>query len=75
MLLPNVERDGNHRVEDDDVGPEGEEGGETGIGAVLPRQEDGELGALVLLPEQVSYRQDGAHEGQEAENLQGENGD
>lgn len=70
--LPNIERDGHHGVEDDDVGPECEEGGESSIIAILPRQEDCELWALPHLPEPVSYRQDGAHDGQETKNLQGE---
>ena len=71
MLLPNIERDGHHSVEDDDVGPECEEGGESSIVAILSGQEDHELRAFVQLPEAVSDRQDGAHESQEAKNLHG----
>lgn len=74
-VLPDIERNGHHGVEDDDVWPEREEGRESSVAAVLPRQEDRELGAFVLLPEPVSYRQDGAHEGQDAEDLQGEDGE
>lgn len=55
MVLPDIERDGNNGVEDDDIGPEGEEGGENSIVAVLPRQEDCEVRALVHLPEPVSH--------------------
>lgn len=69
MLLPNIERDGHHGVEDDDVGPECEEGGEAGIVSILSWQEDCELWAFVQLPDVVSYCQDGAHDGQEGKNL------
>ncbi len=70
-LLPNIERDGHHGVEDDDVGPECEEGREDSTVAILSGQEDHELRAFVQLPEAVSYRQDEAHEGQETKNLHG----
>lgn len=70
-LLPNIERDGHHGVEDDDVGPEREEGREGSIVAILSWQEDRELRAFAQLPEAVSYCQDEAHEGQENKNLRG----
>lgn len=71
MLVPDIERDGHHGVEDDDVGPECEEGGEACIVAILSGQEDRELWAFIQLPDVVSNRQDGAHEGQKTENLHG----
>lgn len=74
-LLPDIERDGHHSIEDDDVGPEREEGRERSFVAVLPRQEDHELSAFVHLPEPVPYGQDGAHEGQNTKDLQGEDGE
>ena len=40
---PDVERDGHHGVEDDDVGPEGEEAGEAGVNSFLSGQVDREL--------------------------------
>lgn len=46
-MLPNIKRNGHHSVEDDDVGPEGEESRETSGVSILPRQEDGEVGAFV----------------------------
>lgn len=67
--VPDVEGDGHHGVEDDDVGPEREEGGQTGIVAVRIRQEHCEIGACVCFPEVVSYCQDAAHEDQESKNL------
>lgn len=70
---PDVKGDGHHGVEDDDVRPEGEEGGETSADAVFPRQEDGEPGPFVGFPDVVSNGQNEAHEGQEAKDLQGEN--
>lgn len=71
MLLPNIERDGHHSVEDDDVGPECEESREGSIFAILSGQEDYKLRAFVQLPEAVSYCQDGTHDGQETKNLHG----
>lgn len=34
LMSPDVEGDGHQSVEDDDVGPEGEEGGEGRVGSV-----------------------------------------
>lgn len=70
--VPDVEGDGHDGVEDNDVGPEREEGGETGVVAVRSRQERREVGASVGLPEVVSYCQNAAHEDQKPKNLQGE---
>lgn len=67
--LPDVERDGHQSVEDDDVGAEGEEGGEDHAVPVWSRQKDGEHGAFVQLPEVVPQRQQGAQDEQEAEDL------
>lgn len=71
MLLPNIERDGNHSVEDDDVGPECEEGREGSFVAILSGKEDYELWTFIQLPKVVSYCQDGTHDGQKTKNLQG----
>lgn len=62
LMLPDIERDGHQSVEDDDVGPEREEGGEGCVVSVWPWQEAGELWACVDLPKVVSYCQDGAHD-------------
>lgn len=72
MLLPNIERDGHHGVEYDDVGPESEEGRESSTIAILSGQKDGEIGALIVFPYRVSYCQDCAHEAKENKNLKGE---
>ena len=47
---PNVEGDGHQRVEDDDIGPECEEGWQGGVRVFLSGQEDGELISFVDLP-------------------------
>lgn len=70
MLLPNIKRDGHHGVEDDDIGPEREEGREASSVSILSWQEGCELRAYVQLPDVVSYCQDGAHKAQETKNLQ-----
>lgn len=69
MLLPNIKRDGHHGVQDDDIGPEHEEGREASTVSILSWQEGCELRAYVQLPDVVSYCQDGAHKGQETKNL------
>lgn len=47
---PDIERNGHHCVKDDDVGPEGQETGQVGISAVLPREEGCKRVALLMLP-------------------------
>lgn len=71
MLLPNIERDGHQRVEDDDIGPEYEKGRVASNSSILSWQKCCELEAFIHFPDVVSYCQDDAHEGQEAKNLNG----
>ena len=66
---PDVERDGHHGVEDDDVGPEGEEAREGSVDTIQPGEEGREHRALLVLPDTVPHRQDRAHERQEAKDL------
>lgn len=41
--LPNIERDGHYSVQDDDIGPECEEGAQAGIISILSWQEGSEV--------------------------------
>jgi len=61
VTAPDVERNRHQRVEDDDVGPEGEEGREGGAGILVAREEDREHRALPHLPDGVADSQNGAH--------------
>lgn len=67
---PYIEWNGHHCVKDDDVGPEGQETGQVGVSAVLPREEGYKRSALLMLPNRVPDSQSGAHNPQEAENLE-----
>lgn len=67
--VPDVERNGHHRVEDDDVGPEGEEGRETSVDPRFTREEGCEHRALLHLPDCIADGQSGAHGRQETKNL------
>ena len=70
LSLPDIEGNRHHGVEDDDVGPEGEEGREHEI---VHRGVPGEValkqGAHLLLPHGIAHCQDHAHTHQEAEDL------
>lgn len=69
--LPHIERDGHHSVEDDDVGPEGEEAREEGtVHPLVPGQVDLEADAHLVLPDGIANGQDHSHAHQEPEDLE-----
>lgn len=70
LPLPHIERDGHHGVEDDDVGPEGEEAGEdSAVHPLVPGQVDLEADAHLVLPDGVADGQDHPHAHQEPKDL------
>lgn len=67
---PDVERDGDHRVEDDHIGPEGEEGREQEVvHRWIPGQVALKQRSHLSLPHGVTHRQDHTHTHQEPEDL------
>lgn len=69
--LPHIERDGHHSVEDDDVGPEGEEAREEGtVHPLVPGQVDLEADAHLVLPDGIANGQDHSHAHQEPKDLE-----
>lgn len=70
LSSPDIQRDRHHCVEDDDVGPEGEEGIEQ---KVVHRRVPGQValkqGAHLSLPHSVTNGQDHTHTHQEAKDL------
>lgn len=70
VLLPDVQRDGYHSVEDDDVGPEGEEAGENGVPLNrVPGQIFLEVYSNQALPNGVSNGQNSSHKDKEGKDL------
>lgn len=67
--IPDIKRNGHHRVEDDNVGPEREEGGERAIYSFFSREERCEHWPFPHLPDCITNGQNGAHERQETKNL------
>lgn len=69
-LLPDIKRDGYHGVEDDDVGPEGEEAGENGVPLNgVPGQVYLEVHSNQTLPNGVSNGQNSSHTDKEGKDL------
>lgn len=57
--IPDIERYGHDGVEDDDVGPEGEEAREKGtVHRLIPRQVDLEARPNLVLPDGIANGQD-----------------
>lgn len=52
-ILPDVKGDGNHSVQNDDVGPEGKEAGKGSINPILSWKKRGKV-LLLLLPDAIS---------------------
>lgn len=70
VLLPYIQRDGYYSVEDDDVGPEGEEPGENGIPLnCVPGQIILEVYSNQALPNGVSNGQNSSHKDKEDKDL------
>lgn len=68
--LPDIQRDGHNSVEDDDVGPEGEESREHSTNLErVPRQKHSEVCADIRFPNSVSNCQNNSHTNKEGENL------
>lgn len=68
--LPDIQRDGHNSVEDDDVGPEGEEARENSAPLKLvPRQKYLEVSADPALPDGVSDGQNNPHTNEESKDL------
>lgn len=67
--LPDVEGNGHQRVEDDHVGPEGQEDGEGEVSPRLSGEEGREGRALLDLPHVISDGHDGTQRGEQAEDL------
>lgn len=67
---PDVKRDGHHGVENNDVRPEGQEGGEEeAVNGRVPGQIALKQGAHLSLPNCVANGEDHAHTHQEAKDL------
>lgn len=62
LKIPDVERYWHHSVEDDDVGPESEEGRKRRAHVLIPRHKACELWPLVELPDAVTHGQDDTHQ-------------
>lgn len=70
VLLPDIQRDGYHSVEDDDVGPEGKEPGENGVPLnSVPGQIILKVYSNQALPNGVSDGQNSSHKDKEAKDL------
>lgn len=70
VVLPDVQRDGYHSVEDDDVGPEGEEAGENSVPLNgVPGQIILEVYSNQALPNGVSNGQNSSHKDKEGKDL------
>lgn len=70
LSLPNIQRDGHNSVENDDVGPEGEEARENSTTLeVIPWQECLEVFAKPALPNSVSNSQNDSHTKEEDKDL------
>ena len=68
--LPDIQWDGHDRVEDDDVGPEGEEAGENSAALeLIPQQKYLEVSADPALPDRVSNGQNNSHTDEEGKDL------
>lgn len=69
--IPDIERYGHDGVEDDDVGPEGEEAREEGtVHRLIPGQVDLEACPHLMFPDGIANGQDHPHADQESKNLQ-----
>lgn len=68
--VPDIERDGHHCVEDDDVGPEGEEGRERSVNTGFTRKKHCERRSFLPFPECIADGQNGAHSCQDTEDLE-----
>ena len=68
--IPDIQRYGHNGVEDDDVGPEGEEAREKGtVYRLVPGQVDLEAHPDLVLPNGIADGQDHPHADQKSENL------
>lgn len=70
MLLPDIQWDGHNGVEDDDVGPEGEEARKhDGALNVVPGQKHFEVYSDAALPNSVPNSQNSRHTNEEGKDL------
>lgn len=67
--LPHIKRNGHQSVQHDDVGPEGQEGGERTINPSVTREEDCEHWTLPHLPDCIANGQNRTHGRQDTKDL------
>lgn len=68
--IPDIQRNGHNGVENDDIGPEGEEAREEGtVHRLIPGQVDLEARPNFVLPDGITNGQDHTHANQESKNL------